>query len=448
MKSPSASDPLPQASHSCQESTETPKSTKRNRVLLVIGAVICGINGGIQLSGSYLIPIAEFSCPSWSKSATVIGQSLSLGLGALTGVLNCRLVKRIGCRASLIVSLVMAAIAFGLCGISVQFCGTAAEVVYVTSFALMGIRANILYFAWIDPLLSWFPRNRHGFAVSTYSAAVAVGSIGYSQFFLFSQRLQREAGLAASTVFFIIGLFVVFTTAIGVIFMVPPKVSATESTTNRRPGVVRKRVLSLRFFLVFVGRFFLMLPGFSLISRQQDFLCAIWKSDNASPIHFLLTLVMVVYAVARSSWVFVSDWVGIKNLWVITGAAQSFSLALIPIFIGYCELWGRYASLVFFCLFMAGFSAPKSNTAAFVTEIWDSQEATIMTGMFAPSLGLAGLLGPVVLEAMFRVLHSFTVFLLFGSGIVLSGLLAIIAVKKIPMEHSIIYNVQDSENLS
>ena len=405
----------------------------RSRAVLIVGAIACGLNCGIQLSGSYIIPITETACPKWSKSSTVIGQSLSLGVGAIAGVLNSRLVRRIGSRAALVLSLVLGALAYGLCGVTVSQCGLVAEIVYIILFAIMGVRANLLFFAWIDSLLGAFSARRHGFAVSIFPAAVAVGSIGYSQFFLFSQRLQLDGTLDASTVFFIVGLFVVVTTTIGIGVIMPvarPAPAADERRNSSR--IVRERVKSRRFVFAFVGRFLIMLSGFGLISRQQDFLEVMWHVDHSNVIHLLLTYIMVVYSVARILWVFVSDRVGIKNLWVVTGAVQSFSLALMPIFI-ICNggaTWGRYVALLFFSLFMAGFSAPKSTLAAFVTEIWNSKEATVTTGMFSPSLGLAGLTGPLVLEAMYMTWNCFTYFLLVSSGLALVGVLLVIAVRK------------------
>ena len=425
------------------------KEAKRSR-LLVVGAILCGLNSGIFYSGSYMIKIVETSCPTWSKSSTVIGQSLALGIGALSGVVNSRIVKRIGLRPSLVVALVLGALTYGLCGVVVSQCGLAAEIAYVALFAVAGIRVNFLLFAWLDSLIAAFPR-RHGFAASVFSAAVGVGSIGYGQYFLFAQRLHSDGVLDAATIFFIVGIFVVLTTTIAIVLATPVKIPRRSPKDDKREKresskVVWGRVTSWRFILLFVGRFIIMMAGFGLISRQQDFLEVIWHTESSKAVHQLLTIVMVAYTAARILWVFISDRVGIKNLWVVTASLQSLSLALITIFIiyGVDVVSVRYVAICFYALFMACFSAPKSTLPALIAEIWDAEEATVTAGMFSPSFGLAGLIGPLILEAMYRRWHGFTVFLLESSGMALLGVLLIIAVRKKKRDY-VLQTVQASD---
>ena len=415
-------------------STKTRRPSFRRLALLVATSFLANMTGGVLLAGSYLINVVETSCPRWSASSTVYGESVLILVVGVVGLAHAYGVRRFGPTKYALVGVVLAAASLALSGGMISACNERSphvrfltEVVYVLSFAFLGVALGFVYFSSIECLLAAFPR-RPGFASGVCSLGYGVGGVVYGQFFLALEHLYRRDVIDVPSIFYSAGILTVLMASVSIPFVRRPVHSpepskASKASDNPKKGIARWVIKRPKFWLIYWARTVVLLPGWGITARLKDILIAAWHHNENPPIELLSGLVMGFYIGGRLLWLLICDRVGGKNLWVLTTGIQIVSLGFLPWFMYHTGSWGCYASIGALCAFMLAFSAPKATVAAFIHDIFKlAHLVTLIIGYLSPGAGIGGLVGPLTAEWFFKRFGNFEYFFYTSCGLLTSGL--------------------------
>eukprot|EP00118_Oscarella_pearsei_P013992 m.116772 g.116772 ORF g.116772 m.116772 type:complete len:433 (+) comp37589_c0_seq2:108-1406(+) len=413
----------------------SPLRRKTWTTILLLSAAFGSLTLGFTLTGSYLIEMFQSACPLWDSSTAVYAESLVLGCCVITGPLRGYCLQKLGYRLSAVVGFCFLAAGWGLPALAVHLChyGRATEVLYVLAYGVaLSVYFELMYVCIVFCLVLWFP-NRLGFSSAFPNAFLALGSLLFGQWFVEMEHLYNSVALSLVSVLLLTGLLSAVLSFLPVFTMrqEPVKGSSLDrrTVTTQQQWTTSEILKDRRFWMIFGARVCLLFPGWGLIGRQKDFLETIWRKPNA-PISALSAAAFGAYCSGRFLWMFVSDKVKLKTLWMIGGAVQCLTLILMAVFIYYSGHWGIYAGLVAFLANMVTFSIPKSLSVALLGEVYGSGEiAAHVSGFLSPAFAISGFFGPITADSLYKKTNSYEVFLFLGGGLVVSGLIVLAFVR-------------------
>ena len=256
-----------------------------------------------------------------------------------------------------------------------------------------------------------------------------MGSIPAAQFAIALERLYDRKAIDAGTIFFACGLVISVMIAIMLILLTHPwktdGVVNTKTSPKRKWGVMRFK----RLWILLLVRLVTLIPPIGLSSREQDLLTAFWRESNP-PLEFLAFSSQILDVVGTIFFSIVADSFGPTRLWVIVTGIETATIGFLPWFMSRNSsgLWGRYAAVATFSLFNMVKTGPITVLGAISHEFFGLGSATEALGVLHLSFGVAGLVGPVIMENMYQLSHTFESFLylsdgFFGSGLIILALL-------------------------
>ena len=392
--------------------------------IAVIAGALGGISMGMIITGSYLIELATSSCPKWSESATVYAEALLIGTIGLGAPIHSFLLRAYGANFLACLGVFLLGFAWGSTGLAAHLCsyGSTTEILYVVSYGFfLGMGLQGVFLATLTLLISWFP-NRIGFCSTFPMIFLSLGSIAFGQWFLEMERLYNRGSLKFETILLMTGLVIVLFNVLPV--FVKQGTPTRQEEAEGEKWKTRDVMKDPRFWLIFWAKTVLLLPGWGIIGRQKQFLAEMWRKSNP-PLHVLSAVALGSYTVSRLFWTFASDRVRQIDLWMVSGALQTLTISLLPIFIYHTASWGVYAAITAYCVNLMTFTVPKSLGPALLAELYGSEMAAFLTGLQAPSFGIAGLVGPVFTELLFRRTGDYSLFLFISGGLAISGLVTL-----------------------
>ena len=123
----------------------------------------------------------------------------------------------------------------------------------------------------------------------------------------------------------------------------------------------------------------------------------------------------------------VADRFGPTRLWVVITGIETVIIGFLPWFMSADSsgLWGRYAAVASCSLFNMVTMGPLTNNGAISHEFFGLGLAIEALGFLHLAFGVAGLVGPVIMENMYQVSHTFESFLYLSGGFFVSGLISL-----------------------
>ena len=402
---------------------------------LLVGCTFTALVTGFQLTSSYLISPVERECQAWSSSITVVGGALLWAAAAASGIIVVpRLSQRHpqGTKTWLTASVVTCGAGFGLCGVAVAVCDWStwfSQTVYALGYICIGFGSFIPNPLVSVILIGWLPQNQ-GFSSGYASFCLGLGSLGISELMLYCQTLIKKDRLHVTTVFFGLGIVMVFLLVIGMVTTVYPpcivkddrshNLISTNSTKMSRLEIIRTRQFAVIFFARVVGPF----CGFGLTARQQDFLDAIWGTSD-SPVAILGAAVFGSYIGGRLFWLIMAEKLNNCWCWSASLSVQVIAIGMLPWFVYYSSSsWTKYAALVDFCIITATFPGTKLTALGTCLEVFGSVNMTTAYGMTIVAIGLAGFLGPLAFKACKNYWSNYTPVLYVSAGASFLSLIA------------------------
>ena len=149
---------------------------------------------------------------------------------------------------------------------------------------------------------------------------------------------------------------------------------------------------------------------------QEPLLVTLWHNAHA-PISTLALILMGYFLAGRILCLLYSDKIGLKRVWFIALLAQTTFLLGLGLLM--LESMGKSLKELKFavlCLYFAVVPAFKSTMAGLSHDVYGDQYRLVGTAAMMLSVGIAGTIGPVAIDAIHSHFHSYTHFF-FGSTV-------------------------------
>jgi MFS family permease len=183
------------------------------------------------------------------------------------------------------------------------------------------------------------------------------------------------------------------------------------------------------------------MPLFGVMAVQEPLIVTLWH-EAQTPISTLSLIIMGCYFGGRLLSLFYSDKIGLQHVWVLALLAQTVLLTCLGLlFIEPMSNSQKDFRFAVLCLYFVIFPVFKSTMAGLAHEIFGSQVRLVVIGILTFVFGLAGVIGPVAVDAIHTHFNSYMMFF-FGSAVLsLIGALAVLAVCLLPVtSHEAVLN--------
>ncbi|XP_065830436.1 L-lactate transporter-like [Oscarella lobularis] len=402
------------------EKANANKSTESSQCLRGLVALVCFLiscSTGVVLAGSYLVKPVQRACPEWKESTTVIGEAVMMSVIGLAAIPQGELVHYWSSRTFFFTGMLLYAMGFGMGGIAVATCENGTDLTrafYILSFAVLGVSSGFPFPACIDLLLFYFPRRPKG-GIGFVCTGMSIGIILFDQFFLAMKKLADSDVIDTSTIFFTAG-------TLGIMISIPglclPR-RASKRARNSETKPVTLFFTKTYYLLVFIRTSF-MLPGFGLLSRQDAFLTDLWPKET--PLASLAAIAQISYLASQIVAMLLVDKFAPSTLLICFSALQALCLAFMPLLLG-----SQYIGVAVYSLFSFSFGFQKPMGGAIAAEIYGVEVASKGALQLTVAYSLAGLFGPLIMQAMHSHWNDFKHFIYFSQGLVLVGYLSLVA---------------------
>ncbi|XP_065831372.1 uncharacterized protein [Oscarella lobularis] len=402
------------------ENTDANPSTESSRCLRGLVALVCFLIScslGVVLAGSYLVKPVQRSCPEWKESTTVIGEAVMVSLIGLAAIPQGELVRFWSSRTFFFTGILLYATGFGVGGVAVATCKDGTHLTrgfYILSFAVLGVAFGFPFRACIDLLIVYFPRRPKG-GIAFVSIGISIGAILFDQFFLAMKKFADSDAIDTSTIFFTAG-------ALGILISIPGLCLPRQTSKRARNSETKTVTLVFTktyYLLVFIRTSF-MLPGFGLLSRQDAFLTDLWPEET--PLASLAAIAQICYLASQIVAMLLVDKIAPSTLLICFSALQALCLAFMPLLLG-----SQYVGIAVYSLFSFSFGFQKAMGGAIAAEIYGVEVASKGALQLIVAYSIAGLFGPLIMQAMHSHWSDFKPFIYFSQGLVLVGYLSLVA---------------------
>jgi OFA family oxalate/formate antiporter-like MFS transporter len=392
-------------------------------VQLLLGIICMVVITNLQYSWTFFVnPIDQKY--HWGRAAIQFAFAIFLFTKTWLVPLEGYLIDKIGPRAMVCASGVLAAISWGLDSVA-----DALIILYVAT-AIGGFASGIVFSAAIGNALKWFP-DRRGLAVGLTAASFGalsmftvepianmIASNGYEQTFLWF-------GIWQGVVVGIAGLFLRAPRADEA--LIPPAPAIQQTTRDFTPGEVLKTptfwVMYAMFVMVGTGAVIIFMQ-LSLLMRDVEIgavpvTILFW---TLPALQFALRLDRVLDGLSRPFFGWISDQIGRENTMFIAFSAEGiaiyalFSFAMDPLVLV------MLSGVVFFA-----FGEIYSLFPATCTDLYGRKYATTNYGMLYTAMGVASLLAPFAVP----LYNKRSVFIVAALLNIVAALLALIVLRRL-----------------
>ena len=417
-------------------------------LLVILTSVLNALPTGFVYSVSYLIsPVRSACSPPWSKSTTVYGSS-ALAVGWTIGGFLAVLMNKRHLRFYFMITAVGQSLVLGIAGTMVMSCHQmtlTGELIYIGTFSMFGIIGSVLFIANTEFLISWMPQWP-GFAGGIYGVSISVGSVIIPQIIVWLREWFSSSHINMGTIFFCLGIFKLVLSAPWLPVVSLPNTDKrldNDQSSSSRKEDLRHFVRNYRLWLLSLTCFAAFFPILAIVAVQEPLLLTLWHNTHA-PISTLTLILMGCFLAGRILCLLYSDKIGLKRVWFLALLAQTtFLLGL-----GFLVLEPMAKSLkelkfAVLCLYFAVVPAFKSTMAGLSHEVFGDQYRLVGTGVMTLSAGIAGIIGPVAIDAIHSHFHSYTKFF-FGSAVLSTvGAVVLLAVQLPGTPHETTPSIQD-----
>ena len=275
-------------------------------------------------------------------------------------------------------------------------------------------KSHVYTFSFLDLLIVYFPRRPKG-GIAFVSIGISIGAILFDQFFLAMKKFADSDAIDTSTIFFTAG-------ALGILISIPGLCLPRQTSKRARNSETKTVTLVFTktyYLLVFIRTSF-MLPGFGLLSRQDAFLTDLWPEET--PLASLAAIAQICYLASQIVAMLLVDKIAPSTLLICFSALQALCLAFMPLLLG-----SQYVGIAVYSLFSFSFGFQKAMGGAIAAEIYGVEVASKGALQLIVAYSLAGLFGPLIMQAMHSHWSDFKPFIYFSQGLVLVGYLSLVA---------------------
>ena len=417
--------------------------------LLIILTCICNaIPDGFMYSTSYFIsPVSRACSPPWSKSATIYGSS-AIAAGCMVGGFLAVVMHRTRLRLYFLIAAIAYSLVMGTAGAMVISCHhlmLTGEIIYIAMFGIYGIFGTVLYIANSELAISWMPQWP-GFASGIHGMSQSIGSVFIPQMVIWLQDWFSSSHINLGTIFFCLGILKLILSAPWFPVVSLPHTDRrpdSDQSPSSRNEFARQIIRNYRFWLAVLTCFSAFLPLLAVLAVQEPLLITLWHEAHA-PISTLSLILMGCYLAGRLLCLLYSDKVGLKLVWFLALLTQTVLLSCL----GLLVLEPMYNSqknlrVAVLCLYFTIFPVFKSTLAGLCHDIFGSQFRLLTTGVLSIVAGVAGMIGPVAIDAIQAHFNSYMMFF-FGSAVLsVIGALALLAIRLPGTPHEAVSTIQD-----
>ena len=162
---------------------------------------------------------------------------------------------------------------------------------------------------------------------------------------------------------------------------------------------------------------------------QEPLILTLWHEAHA-PISTLALILMGCFLAGRILCLLYSDKIGLKRVWFLALLAQTIFLSCLGLLVlEYMDNSLKILRIAVLCLYFAIFPAFKSTMAGVSHDIFGDQYRLLGSGAMSFVSGLAGIIGPLAIDALHTRFNSYSKFF-FGSAVLSAvGVLAVLIVQ-------------------
>jgi uncharacterized membrane protein YqhA len=324
----------------------------------------------------------------------------------------------------------------------------AGEMTYIVMFGIYGIFATVFYLANSELAISWMPRWP-GFASGLHGTSQTIGSIIIPQMIIFLRKLFSNSHVNVGTIFFCLGIFKLVLSAPWLPVVSLPHTSRPSDQSGSASSLTgikftKQIIKKYRFWLVSLVCFSAFVPLYGVLAVQEPLLNELWHHPHHTPISSLSLIIMGCYLVGRLLCLVYSDMIGLQQVWFLALFAQGVLLSCLGfLFLEPMPSSQKNLRFSVLCLYFIVFPVFKSTMAGFVHDIFGSHFRLIAVGILTFVSGVAGVIGPIAVDAIHTHFNSYMMFFFGTAALSMTGALSLLAVC-LPVTP--ISTVQDSES--
>ena len=408
----------------------------RELPLLVIFTCACNaIGNGFTYAVSYLIiPVSTACSPSWSRSATVYGAS-AVSVGFIVGSIMGSFVVRKHVRLYYVMSIIAYSLALGFGGLMVLSChqtSLAGEMLYIATFGLYGIASMLVFFANFEFAMFSMP-NWPGFCGGIHGMSSTLSALLFPQLIILLRESFSSSHINAGTIFFCLAILKIISSA--------PWMPLVPADYEHKPPIINDDIQAVenhakekvfgnrKIWLILIGTFAAFTPPYAFLAVQEPLLRALWN-DNETPIQLLTALLMTSFLIGRAFCLVCSDKVGMKRVWTAALLSQMVFLFCLGLVMRQRQdALMKYIGMTALSLCYVTFGAFRSTMAGLGHEIFGTQYRLLALGAIAVMTGVAGLVGPMAIDTIYKHFNSYIWFLFGTAGLSLIGGVAMLPVQ-------------------
>eukprot|EP00118_Oscarella_pearsei_P002393 m.10445 g.10445 ORF g.10445 m.10445 type:complete len:357 (+) comp22312_c0_seq1:261-1331(+) len=321
-------------------------------------------------------------------------------------------------RTFFLFTILCATIGFGICAVTVGKCEenvSFTRIAYIASFAFIGMSSMFSYLGNFEFMLSLFPRHI-GMASCLLGFGVSIGGIAWAQFFLAMEKYTEKGSITLSTVFLLSAVLAVGITIPGLCFSRSRQLNRPEDILPKEGEERGGKCFVIRsgtYWILFIIRVVVLVPGFGLLSRQKTFLKSLWPLDT--PVVALAIVAQACYTVGRILSV-LAEFCSAYTLLVLDFAVGAICIGFLPVF-----LEDSVGGVIIYGLYSLTFGMHKPLIGPVSGKLFGNTLATEGVGMLGLAYGVGGIVGPLLMEMMYQSEGGYKSFLYLSCGLAFLG---------------------------